>query len=98
MIRKTLIALTAASAIALSFGASSAKADSIDFGFGFGTGGPGFGGVHIHAGDSGYYGPGYYDAGYDDGSDCHYVMKHKLVWNAWHTYKVWSWKKALVCY
>ena len=91
MIRKTLIALTAASAVALSFGASSAKADSIDFGFGFG--GPSYGGIHIHAGD-----PGYYDAGYDDGGDCHYVMKHKLVWNAWHTYKVWSWKKALVCY
>ena len=96
MIRKTLIAAVAATAIALSFGATSAKADGFDIGLGFGPGGLTSGSFGFHGG--GYH-HGFYDAGYyDDGGDCHYVMvKHKH-WNWSHTFKIITWSKQLVCY
>ena len=100
MIRKTLIAVAAASAIALSFGATSAKADSFDIGLGFGPGGLTSGSLGIHSGYDGYdgYGPGYYDAGYGDDGDCGYQIVHKKAWNAWHTHKIWVAKKVWTCY
>ena len=102
MIRKTLIALTAASALAIGFGATSAKADSLDFGLGFGPGGVTSGSIGIHSGGyGGGYGGGYYDAGYDDSydnSDCRYVMVKRKHWNWNHTYKITTWSKQMVCY
>ena len=86
MLRKSLIALTAASALTLGFAASAqAKTNfNIDVnlgGFGFYDGG---------------YGGGYYDAGYDE--DCGFKMvKHKH-WNWNHTHKIVTWSKQWVCY
>ncbi len=98
MIRKTLIAAAAVSAIALSLGASSAKADSIDIGLGFGAGGITSGSFGIHSGYGGYghgYRHGYYDTGYDDGCDTRLVRRK--VWNRWHTRRIWVWKRVEVC-
>ena len=99
MIRKTLIAVAAASAIALSFGATSAKADGFDIGLGFGPGGFTGGTIGFHGGGYGYghHGYGhYYDADYDD--DCGYRIVQKKVWNSWHTHKIWIAKKIWTCY
>lgn len=98
MIRKTLIAVAAVSAIALSLGTTSAKADSIDIGLGFGPGGITTGSIGFHGGYTGYgYGHGYYDdAAYDD--ECGYRIIRKKVWNAWHTRKIWVAKKVWTCY
>ena len=99
MIRKTLIAVAAASGIALSFGATSAKADSIDIGFGFSSGGFSGGSIGFHGGGYGHgygYGHhGFYDVDYDD---CGFRIVHKKVWNAWHTHKIWVAKKVWTCY
>ena len=98
MIRKTLIAVAAASAIALSFGATSAKADGFDIGFGFGPGGFLGGSIGFHGGGYGHH-HGFYDTGYyDDGGDCHYVMVKQKHWNWSHTFKIITWSKQLVCY
>ena len=98
MIRKTLIAVAAASAIALSFGATSAKADGFDIGLGFGPGGLTSGSFGFHGGGYGHHYNDYYDAGYDDGGDCHYVMAKHKHWNWDHSYKITTWSKQLVCY
>jgi hypothetical protein len=95
MIRKTLIAVTAVSAVALSLGATSAKADSFDIGLGFGAGGITSGSFGYHGGH--HYVPDYYDAGYDD-DECGYRIVNKRVWNAWHTHKIWISKKVWTCY
>ncbi|MDE2446713.1 MAG: hypothetical protein KGO94_11070 [Alphaproteobacteria bacterium] len=94
MIRKTLIALSAAATIGLALSTTSAKADSFDFGFS--SGGASF---NIHAGNPGYYGAGYYGSElYDADYGCQKVWKKKWVWNAWHTYKVPVMVKKVVCY
>ncbi len=95
--KKTLISLAAAATLAIGLSAT-AKADPA-FGFGFGVdpfGHPHFG---VHVSDGGYYspGPGYYGAGYDDGSDCYTQWVPSWRWNAWHTYKVKTMKKVWLC-
>jgi hypothetical protein len=95
MIRKTLIALSAAATIGLALGTTSAKADS--FGFGFGSGGSGFyisTGHHGYHGHHGYWNPGFYDSGYG----CQKIWKTKWVWNRWHTHMIPVTVKKVICY
>jgi len=74
--KKTLISLAAAATLAIGLSATAAKADGIGFGFGFGGyGHPHFG---LSISDGGYYGPGYYDAGYG-GGDCGFTWV-----SGWH--------------
>jgi len=90
MIRKTLIALSAAAAISAGMAglASTAEAKtSINIGVGFGTPFyPDYG-----------YGYGGYPIDYVDDCGWHWV-KWKKVWNAAHTHKVWKYKKVYSCY
>ncbi|MDE2383925.1 MAG: hypothetical protein KGO53_04840 [Alphaproteobacteria bacterium] len=90
--KKTLISLTAAAALAIGFSAT-AKADGIGFGIGFGPGGVSHFGVSVS--DGGYYGPGYYDAGYGYGGDCGYEWVTGWHWH--HHHKVFGPYKVMTC-
>lgn len=92
MIRKTLIALSAAAVLATGMaGAASAKTH-VNIDVGLGLGGGGF-----------YLGGGYpvypaYPVYVDEGPGCGMQwVPYKLVWNPSHTHKVWKYKKAWVC-
>ena len=86
MIRKALIALTAAGAIGLAFAPAAEAKTKIHVNLGFYGGG---GGIYLG-------GPGYYYDGWDD--DCHYIkVKHKK-WNKHHTKKIVWFSKKLVCH
>lgn len=90
MIRKTLIALSAAAALSAGMASLATTAEaktSISIGVGLGTPFyPGYG-----------YGYGGYPVDYADDCGWHWV-KWKKVWNAAHTHKVWKYKKVYNCY
>jgi len=93
MNRKTIISLIAAATLSIGF-ASAAKADPVlDFGVHFGSGAPTF---DLGVSDGGYY-PDYYDAGYDDSSDCGWQWVSHSHWNHSHTYKIITTNKVWVC-
>lgn len=93
--KKTLIALTAAAALAVGFSAT-AKADGFYFGVG-GNGQPHFGmSVGNGYGYGGGYG-GYYNTGWNN-DYCGPHWEKKWVWNAWHTAKYPVMKKVWSCY
>ncbi len=88
MLRKSLIALTAAAALSLGFAASAQAQTNLNIDINLG----GFGYY-----DGGYGGYGYYDAGYDEESCGWKVVKSKH-WNWNHTKKIVTWKKKWICY
>ncbi|MGH6855724.1 MAG: hypothetical protein ACREDN_09930 [Aestuariivirga sp.] len=89
MFRKTLIALTAVSALSLGMAASAEAKTNINVDFGLGFGGYGYG-----------YPPGYgYDYGYspyEENCGWHWVKYKK--WNPWHTAFIIKHKKVWSCY
>ena len=88
MIRKSLIALTAAGAVGLAFAPAAEDKQKVHFNVGFDVGG---GGIYVGP-------PGYYDDDYYFGGDCQYVkVKHKR-WNKAHTKKFVYFTTELVCY
>lgn len=90
MLRKSLIALTAAAALSLGFAASAQAQTNLNIALNLG----GFG--YYDGGHGGGYGGGYYDAGYDE--NCGWQMVKKVKWNWNHTKKIVKWKKQWVCY
>jgi hypothetical protein len=91
MIRKTLIALTAAAALTAGLAASAEAKTNFNIDLGINLGAPVY--------DSGYYGHDYYDTGYDnyDESCGWQTVKHRY-WNWNHTHKIVRWSKQWVCY
>jgi hypothetical protein len=98
MIRKTLIALAAAGALATGFAATATTAQAktfvdVNVDLGGGSGG-GYGGGY----DDGYDSYGGYDDGYGYGYGCGFKWVTYKQWNPWHTAFRWKHKKVYYCY
>lgn len=91
MIRKSLIALSAAAVLGMGMAATASTAEAkthinLNLGFGFG----GYGGGYYPVDDYGYDEPFYGGCGYQ------WVAYKK--WNPWHTHYVIRHKQVPVCY
>jgi hypothetical protein len=94
MIRKTLIALSAAAVLATGMSAAASAKTNINIDLGFGVGG---GGIYLGGGYP-VYGGGYPVYVDDYGPGCGWQwVPYKKVWNPAHTKKVWKHKKIWVC-
>jgi hypothetical protein len=89
MIRKTLIALSAAGLLGLGLASTASAKTHVNFDINLGLGG-------------GYIADPYpvypiVDNYYDDEPSCGWVWVNKRVWNPWHTRKIWVHRKQWVC-